>query len=67
MLKTPFSTNRENMKFVHSADAILAELRSLSLRLGDVMPCVMLQACMSNRKEYDCCPQQNSVSYLFLW
>jgi hypothetical protein len=51
-LKTPFTTNRQNIKYPQSVDEIITRVVGLSEKFIDVIPYVMLQPCMANKREY---------------
>ena len=52
VIKAPFTTNGEAVKFAKSWDRITYYLRALANRFYGEIPYLMIQACMHNRKEY---------------
>jgi hypothetical protein len=52
VLKTPYSTNLENIKWPKTFEEIEQKLKILSKAKFGYIPYVMLQPCMQNRREY---------------
>ena len=52
VLKAPFTTNGESVKFAKCMDRMKDFLRAASKKYYGEVPYVMIQACMHNRKEY---------------
>ena len=52
VIKAPFMTNNECVKYAKSFVRILYFLRACAKKYYDGIPYVMIQACMHNRKEY---------------
>jgi hypothetical protein len=52
VIKAPFTTNGECVKFAKSMERIVYFLRACSKKYYGEIPYVMIQACMYNRKEY---------------
>lgn len=52
VVKAPFTTNGESVRFAKSLDRILYFLRAASKKYFGEIPYIMIQACMFNRKEY---------------
>jgi hypothetical protein len=52
VLKTPFSTNKRNICWPKSFDDVISLLARKSHMLYGLIPYIMLQACMANKREY---------------
>ena len=51
VIKGPFTTNSQCIKFVHSIEGMTNSMRLLSNRFFGHLPYLMIQPCMYNRKE----------------
>ena len=52
VVKGPFTTNSQCIKFVHSFDEMKVSMCTLSKKYFGNLPYLMIQPCMYNRKEY---------------
>lgn len=64
MLKTPYSTNRHNIMWPKSYEDILSCLTIASYKHYGKLPYIMLQACMSNKREYKIVAIQGIPQYV---
>ena len=52
VLKAPFTTNGESVRFAKTMERMMYFLRAASSKYYGEIPYVLIQACMHNRKEY---------------
>lgn len=52
VLKLPYTTNRNGLKYVRSVEELFSVLWSRYEQFGAYIPYVMLQPCMLNKREY---------------
>lgn len=64
VIKGPFTTNSQCIKFVHSIEGMNKSLRLLSNRFFGHLPYLMIQPCMYNRREYKVVVLNNSPVYI---
>jgi hypothetical protein len=64
VIKGPFTTNSQCIKFVHSIEGMTNSMRLLSNRFFGHLPYLMIQPCMYNRKECKVVVLNNSPVYL---
>ena len=63
VIKGPFTTNSQCIKFVHSIGGMVNAMRLLSNRFFGHLPYLMIQPCMHNRKECKVVVLNNSPVY----
>ena len=63
VIKGPFTTNSQCIKFVHSIDEMKDSMRILSEKYFGNLPYLMIQPCMYNRKEYKIVVLNNTAVY----
>jgi hypothetical protein len=64
VVKTPFTTNCEHLRFPKTLDAVIDAIISLNNCCNNTIPYIMIQACMENRKEYKVVLFNESVQFL---
>ena len=63
VIKGPFTTNSQCIKFAHSIDEMEDAIRNLSTKYFGHLPYLMIQPCMYNRKEYKVVVLNNTAVY----
>jgi hypothetical protein len=63
VIKGPFTTNSQCIKFAHSIDEMEDAMRILSAKYFGHLPYLMIQPCMYNRKEYKVVVLNNTAVY----
>jgi len=64
VIKAPFTTNCEAVKFPKSFDSMQQYMRTLSRKYFGHIPYLMIQPCMYNRKEYKVVALNNVPTYI---
>jgi len=64
VIKAPFTTNCEAVKFPKSFDSMQQYMRILSRKYFGHIPYLMIQPCMYNRKEYKVVALNNVPTYI---